>query len=171
MRGRTLLILMSSLILAAATPVSAVAGGGGTDRPFKGSGSAVSTFNFGTNPIPATDVGTAHFSHLGASTYTLDYTVAFSSATAFTVTGTGTVVAANGDMLFATLTGTGTLGGVFGIGQTTETAVAWVTTGGTGRFADASGTMVGPASSVVRSIVGTIGTSSQTFTVEGTISY
>ena len=116
-------------------------------------------------------MGTAHFSHLGKSAYTSHYTVTFSSATAFTVVGTATTVAANGDMLFSTLTGAGTLGGVFGVGQTTETAVVWTITGGTGRFADASGTMTGPASSVVLSIAGMTGTSSQTFAATGTISY
>ena len=171
MRERTLLIVLSSLVLGAAMPAAAVAGTGGTDRPIEGSGSATSTFDFGRFPIPATDVGTAHFSHLGKSTYISHYTVTFSSATAFTVAGTATTVAANGDMLFTALTGTGTLGGVFGVGQTTETALVSTITGGTGRFADASGTMTGPASSVVQSIAGTIGTSSQTFTAKGTISY
>ncbi len=171
MRERTWLIVMSSLVLAAAMPATAVARTGGTDRPIEGSGSATSTFDFGRVPIPATDVGTAHFSHLGKSAYTSHYTVTFSSATAFTVVGTATTVAANGDMLFSTLTGAGTLGGVFGVGQTTETAVVWTITGGTGRFADASGTMTGPASSVVLSIAGMTGTSSQTFAATGTISY
>lgn len=171
MRGRMLVILMSSLVLAAAAPVAAVARSGGTDRPLKGSGSATSTFDFGINPILATDEGTARFSHLGTTAYTVDYTITFSSATAFTVAGTGTIVAANGDLLFTTLTGTGALGGVFGIGQTTESTVVSTITGGTGRFAEASGTMTGTFSSVVLSIVGTTGTSSQTFTAEGTISY
>ena len=125
-------------------PAAAVARTGGTDRPIEGSGSATSTFDFGSFPIPATDVGTAHFSHLGKSTYTLHYVVTFSSATAFTVVGTATTVAANGDMLFSTLTGTGTLGGVFGVGQTTQTAVAQTITGGTGRFTDATGTVSRP---------------------------
>ena len=171
MRERMLLIAMSALVLAAALPAAAVAGPGGTDRPIVGSGSATSTFDFGRFPIPATDVGTAHLSHLGQSTYTSHYTVTFSSATAFTVAGTATFVAANGDMLFATLTGTGTLGGVFGVGQTTATTLVSTITGGTGRFADASGTMTGPASSVVLSIAGPTGTSSQTFSSKGTISY
>lgn len=63
------------------------------------------------------------------------------------------------------------LGGVFGVGQTSETTVVSTITGGTGRFADASGTLTATVSSVVVSVVGTAGTSSQTFTAKGTIGY
>jgi hypothetical protein len=171
MRGRTLLILMSSLALTVVAPAAAVAKQGGADRPLKGSGSGTTTFNFATNPFPSADEGTARISHLGKSTYSQDYLVTFTSATAFTVAGTATTVAANGDMLFATFTGTGELGGVFGVGQTAETTVVSTVTGGTGRFADASGTLTSTVSTVALSVVGTAGTSSQTFTARGTISY
>lgn len=171
MRGRTLLILMSLLALAVVAPSAAVAKRGGTDRPLKGSGSGTITFNFATNPFPASDVGTARFSHLGKSTFSRNFTITFTSATAFTVAGTETIVAANGDMVFSTFTGTGELGGVFGVGQTAETTVVSTITGGTGRFADASGTVTATISSVAVSVVGTAGTSSQTFTAKGRVSY
>jgi hypothetical protein len=49
--------------------------------------------------------------------------------------------------------------------------VVYTITGGTGRFAGASGTQIATVTSVIESIVGTTITSSQSFTRQGTISY
>jgi hypothetical protein len=49
-------------------------------------------------------------SHLGNGTYSLDFTIAPTGLTTFTVAGTQTLVAANGDQLFATFAdATGTM--------------------------------------------------------------
>jgi hypothetical protein len=149
----------------------ATAAPGGAERPATGFGSGTITYTFGTPPIHATEEGTAYLSHLGKSTYSLTNTITFTSATAFTVAGAETIVAANGDMLFATFTGNGELDGPFGVGQTSETTAVVTITGGTGRFANASGTLTSIVSSIVTSITGNVGTSSQTFAVSGAISY
>jgi hypothetical protein len=171
MTGRTLLILMSLLALAVVTPGAAVAAEGGTDRPLEGTGSGTLSFDFifGT-PIAATAEGTADFSHLGKSTYTQDYTITATSLTTYTLAGTETIVAANGDMLFATLTGAGD-NPSFVVGETFETPLVFTITGGTGRFVGASGTQTATFTTVIDSIAGTTITSSQTFTRQGTISY
>jgi hypothetical protein len=168
MRRRTLLILMSLLALAVVAPAAALAK---ADRPLKGRGSGTTTFDFGIVPIPGTAEGTARFSHLGKSTYSSEYTITFSSATAFTIAGTQTIVAANGDMLFATFTGTGNLDGPFGAGQSAENTLVSTISGGTGRFADASGTVTTTFFSAAFSVIGTTATSNQSLTARGRISY
>jgi hypothetical protein len=153
------------------TPGAAVAAQGGTDLPLEGTGSGTLSFNFifGT-PISATAEGTAHFSHLGMSTYTQDYTITATSPTTYTLAGTETIVAANGDMLVATLTGAGD-NPLFIVGETFETTVLFTIDGGTGRFLGASGTQTATFTSVIDSIAGTTITSSQTSTRQGTITY
>jgi hypothetical protein len=75
-------------------------------------------------------------------------------------------VAANGDEVFTTATGTGTM-------TATESELTLVSTitGGTGRFADASGTVTTKISSVTVSVVGSTATSHDTETHTGQISY
>ena len=170
MTGRTLLILMSLLVLAVVTPGAAVAAPGGTDRPLVGTGSGTLSFDFATSPIPATAEGTAHFSHLGQSAYSQSFAITATSLTTYALAGTETIVAANGDMLFATFTGAGE-NPAFVVGETFETPIVFTITGGTGRFAGASGTQTATFTSVIESIAGTTITSSQTFTREGVISY
>jgi hypothetical protein len=171
MSVRALLALTSLLAVAVVAPGAAVAKQGGADRPWKGSGSGTSTFNVAISPFPATGEGTARFAHLGKSTFSSNYTITLTGPTTFSVAGTQTIVAANGDMLFMTFTGTGVTTGAFGVGQTSETTVVYTVTGGTGRFADADGTLTGTISSEVVSIVGATATISQTFDTSGTIGY
>lgn len=171
MSVRALLVLVSLLALALVEPAAAAAKAGGTERPWKGSGSGTSTFSVATTPFPATGEGTARLSHLGKSTFSSNYTITLTGPSTFSVGGTQTIVAANGDMLFMTFTGTGVATGAFGVGQTSETTVVYTVTGGTGRFADASGTLTGTVSSEVVSLVGLTATSRQTFTARGAISY
>jgi hypothetical protein len=171
MRGRTLLILMSLLALAVVAPAAAVAKQGGTDRPLKGSGSGTTTVNVATTPFPGSTEGTARLSHLGKTSYSSNFAVTLTGPDTFTIAGTQTFVAANGDMLFLSFSGTGTFAGVFAPGQTTETRLSYAVTGGTGRFDDASGTLTGTVLGEVTSVVGATGTGPHTFTAEGRISY
>jgi hypothetical protein len=169
MNGRRLLVLTSLLVAFCATaPGVAAAKRGGTDRPVKGSGSSASTLDLST--LTATTQGSAIISHLGRTTFTLNQTITPTSATTFLQGGTATFVAANGDQLFATLTGSGTNTGL-GVGDTADLTTVFTITGGTGRFTDASGTLTGPAHVQVVSAVGTTLTSSDTFTLQGRISY
>jgi hypothetical protein len=79
--------------------------------------------------------GTGIASHLGKSTFEAISYVTVSAQPPFTVSGTRTITAANGDQLFTTFTGTSTpvVNGMNGA-DLVETI-----TGGTGRFANASG--------------------------------
>ena len=96
--------------------------------------------------------GTA--SHLGRFTVVADFTLNLAT---FTASGSVTFTAANGDVLTGTVTGRAMVGG--GIATVTETVTI---TGGTGRFAGATGTLT-----LVRRVVQATGTSSGT--IEGTI--
>jgi hypothetical protein len=169
---RTLLVLISLLAVAVIAPGAAVAKRGGTDRPWKGKGSGTITFNVATLPsFPASSEGTARFSHLGKTSYSSTFTITLTGPGAFSIAGTQTLVAANGDTLTLSFAGTGTLTGAFGPGQTSETDVTWTVTGGTGRFDDASGTLTGTVLTEIVSVVGTTATGTQTFRAKGKISY
>src|ERR687892_135935 len=155
---RTLLVLMSLLALAIVAPGAAVAKRGGTDRPWKGKGSGTTTLSIATTPFPGSTTGTARLSHLGKTSYSSTFGVTLTGPNTFTIAGTQTFVAANGDMLFLSFTGMGTFTGPFAPGQTTETTANYTVTGGTGRFDDASGTLTGTVLGEVASVVGATGT-------------
>jgi hypothetical protein len=114
----------------ASTAVSAVA----AETPFKGTISAVETSQV-VFPIASINrEGTGTATYLGKYTEhaTLRVNVLTGSAT-----GTATFTAANGDTLTASVVGQGTP-----TGPTTRSIVeVYTITGGTGRFADASGTL------------------------------
>jgi hypothetical protein len=168
---RTLLILTSFLALTVVAPGAAVAKHGGTDRPWKGKGSGTTTVNIGTNPLSGSTEGIARVSHLGKTSYSSSFTFTLTGLETFTIAGTQTLVAANGDELFLSFTGTGTFTGAFTPGQTSDVTVVYTVTGGTGRFDDASGTLTGTVSTELVSVVGPIGTGIHTFTARGKISY
>jgi hypothetical protein len=120
-----------ALVLALATlgPASALANAGGTDRPVKGAGSGtISLDQAGAFTGEAKGVS----GHLGNYTVHLEGTGAPTPEANFFGSGTATAVAANGDEFTGTVTVTTT-------GPTTTVVVK--VTGGTGRFADASGTL------------------------------
>lgn len=104
--------------------------------------------------------GTCQLSHLGRTTFSAVQTVTF-GATGSNITNVGTYTAANGDVLRATYSATGTFPDASGnvCFSGTETYA-----GGTGRFTDAMGTsqLAGCASVV---------TSTGAYELEGTISY
>jgi hypothetical protein len=97
-------------------------------------------------------VGTA--SHLGRFTVVADLTLNLATASG---SGTGTYTAANGDVLTTTATGQAVLAA--GIATVTETVTI---TGGTGRFAGATGSLT-----VVRRVVQATGVA--TGTIDGEI--
>jgi hypothetical protein len=168
MHARKLLLLTSVLALFVVAPGAAVAKPGGTDRPVNGSGTSTTTGDIATGAT--TTQGTAIISHLGKSTFAQDFTVTLTGPTTFTQTGTVTLTAANGDQLFATLSGGGTVGGL-AVGDTIDVSSVFTITGGTGRFADASGTLTSPVVATVVSLVGTTLSTSDVFTLQGRISY
>jgi hypothetical protein len=146
------------------SPASALAKAGGTDRPWTSSTTATATLDLVT--LSATSVGSGHAAHLGKVTQNPTIALTPTGPGTFTGAGTSTIVAANGDQLFGTFTETLTT-----TGPHPEFAFVITITGGTGRFADASGRMTGTGSSVITSAVGATVTSRQTFDSEGTITY
>ncbi|MEK6251842.1 MAG: hypothetical protein AABM43_07840 [Actinomycetota bacterium] len=151
------------LAVAALSPAAALGAAKGTDRPLKGTRTATSIVNLATGT--GTVDGTFRFTHLGKGIFYEEVTSTLTGNT-FVVTGTETFVAANGDKLFVTVAGTGTL-----TSTGTESTIVGTITGGTGRFADASGTFTATGVGVIVSVVGSIVTSTATHTPEGQISY
>jgi hypothetical protein len=147
---------MLAVVLAIAALSTGVALGSphGTDRPLKGSGSAVNTF-----AVNGTFVGegSAQITHLGRSSVHIEGVLTGATTSAFTTT----VVAANGDTL--TTSGTGAL-----TGPSTFANLETIT-GGTGRFAGASGTFTDTGTFVLDP--SNPNRVSLTFTLTGTISY
>jgi hypothetical protein len=161
------LIFLSSLVLAVAalSPATALGAANGTDRPVSGKTTSTTTVDLATGT--GISDGSGQLSHIGASTFHNDFSGFTVTGNTFTWTQTATIVAANGDEIFATAVGTGTL-----LPNNTSVATLVSTiTGGTGRFADASGTLTSSISSVIVSVVGTMITSNDTETHTGQISY
>ena len=146
-------------------PGSRAGGGKGTDRPLKGSSTGSLTVSLATGA--ATSSFTGNISHLGAITGGDIATLTATGPATFTYAGTDILEAANGDELFSTFTGSG----VFTSATTIQSTQANTITGGTGRFADASGTFTITISSVIVSISATSETTDNTDTFNGQISY
>jgi hypothetical protein len=159
---RRFTIFLALLAVAALSPAAALGKAGGTDRPVRGTSTSTTTVNLATGT--GISDGSGQVSHLGAFTFHNDFTGFTVTGDTFSWTQTATIVAANGDEIFATAVGTGTL-------STGEATLVSTFTGGTGRFADASGTLTTRISSVIVSQVGTTITSEDTETHTGQISY
>jgi len=127
------------VVVSAAPPASA-ATAKGTTRPFEGS----LTLTLAAEPefLPPSTVsvhftGTGTATHLGRFTATFDVLIDVANEPLETSSGSLTMRAANGDSLFGDVTGHATVDG------DVTTIVETVTvTGGTGRFAGATGTFV-----------------------------
>ena len=172
MRFKHLLITCTAMLLALAVVAPGVAAGkaGGTDRPVKGTLSGSTTTDTATGL--GTGQGTGNISHLGKVTYTQNLTATVTGPTTVALSGTGTLVAANGDQVFYTFTGTATPPSLVpAVGQTIPVTFDTTITGGTGRFADASGTVTTTGQAVIVSVAGTTFSSRDTTTLEGRISY
>ena len=122
---------MAALFLAAALP-GAMAG----ETPFKGSFEAVETHAVQFPILTVAGIGTGNATQLGKFTMTYDAEVNL-----LTHVGIGTVefIAANGDRVFADILGQSTPTGTPNVVSIVEILTI---TGGTGRFADATGTVI-----------------------------
>lgn len=130
-------LILCGLVLALVplSPASAAAKAGGTDRPVKGTASGTATGTLGARLGITIDLaGVA--THLGKYTVHVD-AVGVISGGEVVGDGTFTVVAANRDQL----TGTATFTAPLPTGEVHTTTAFLTITGGTGRFADASGTI------------------------------
>ena len=166
-RHKPILVVGLVLALAALSPATSLAKAGGTDRPLKGTASGTTTLDTSTVPFPATGEGTSRMAHLGTGTYSLDYTFTPGAPGTFTVAGTAEFVAANGDRLFTSFSGTGHNTSP----SRSVTRVHSTITGGAGRFEGASGSFTTRVVTTGVSVVGTTVTADQTLTSHGHISY
>jgi hypothetical protein len=159
-------VFLTGLVLAVAatSPSAALAAAHGTDRPLTGTNNGTGTLNLDTGAQTVNFSG--HLSHLGADTGHADLTITFTSDSTFTYTGTRTFVAANGDEVFSAVTGSG-----MSTPPSSESTETDTITGGTGRFAGATGTYTNTVSSVIVSVIGTTVTTRVTAAVQGQISY
>jgi hypothetical protein len=158
-------VILAVLAVAALTPVAALGKANGTDRPVKGKSSSTTTVDLATGT--GSVEGSGHLSHFGRFSFTNDITsFTLTGPDSFTLTLTAVLVAANGDEVYTTATGTGTL-----TPTGSETTLVSTITGGIGRFADASGTLTSRIRGVTVSAVGTSVTTSDTETHKGRISY
>ena len=123
----------------------------------------ITTVNLTTGA--GTQVSSGHLFHLGAVTGSGVQQFALVGSNGFSFTETSTTIAANGDKLFTTASAIGTFGPPI-----TSMAVDTIA-GGTGRFADVSGTFTVTAVSTSVSIIRSIETVTSTSTLRGTISY
>ena len=135
MRRKAIMIAGLILALGVLAPVGALGKAGGTDRPFKGTASGNVTVRLGAPLHLTIDINgvATHFgkyrTHIDA-----DGTIIGGEVVAH---GTFTIVAANGDRQ----TGTTTITGPLPSGNVHVSTAVLTITGGTGRFADASGTI------------------------------
>lgn len=151
------LSLLAGLALAISIllPGSALAAVGGSDLPVTGSQAGSCVFNLVTLQGHCVTIGPA--SHFGMSTMEADVQLT-GLTSGSSESGTWTLTVANGDQMFGTETGT------LGLGT-------WVSSGGTGRFADASATFFDTSQMTLVSVEGVIGTFAVEVTVVGRLSY
>jgi hypothetical protein len=116
----------------------------------------------GALSIDATEVET----HLGNTRFQAEGTLVPTGASTFSVSGSYTKVAANGDHLFGTFTGTGVL-----TPTGSESIVHNTISGGTGRFEGAGGTSTSTVRSTTISFDGVTVVTRAEWTTTGEISY
>lgn len=124
--------LASALVVGVLGPGGALAAVGGSNLPVKGSASG--TFSFDPLTAQAHIVGSGEMTHFGRVTFNEDTQYVFTSPTTFIGYSTQSLTAANGDQVFLTGVVNGTLTDST---HATETG-DWTSTGGTGRFMDAT---------------------------------
>jgi hypothetical protein len=156
--------LLASLLLGVGllSPASALAGAGGSNLPLMGRSTGVVSYDDSTFQFTSSNSGV--LSVLGAFTASLSGQLGpTNDPNEYSLAGTGTDVAANGDELFGTVNGTGA-------NSTSTGTYVFTITGGTGRFADATGSYtVTFAIHLPNSIVGTIVSNPVTATFHGSI--
>ena len=162
---RRFTIILALLAVAAVSPAAALGKAKGTDRPSSGKSSSTTTVDLATGT--GSVEGSGQLSHIGRFTFTNDITsFTLTGGDGFTFTLTAVIVAANGDEIYTTATGTGTL-----TATGSEATLVSTITGGTGRFADASGTLTTAITSEIVSAVGSTLTTADTEIHKGRISY
>jgi hypothetical protein len=166
-------IIMALLGVAALSPAAALGNAKRTDQSSRGASSSTTTVDLATGK--GSVAGRGRLSQLGRFSFTNDITsFKLTGPDTFSLRLTAILVAANGDRVCTTATGKGTLTAT-GKGTLTatgsKTTLVSTITGGTGRFARASGTTTSRISSEIVSTVGTTLTTRDTETHTGRMSY
>jgi hypothetical protein len=162
---RLFVVVVLAIGVLGLTATPSLAAQGGTDRPLKCEFASTINANFLTGV--ATVDQTFRCTHLGNGTSHQDTTGSPTGPNTAFNTGTATYVAANGDQLFTTVEGIVTFAPN---GDSTATFVDTIT-GGTGRFAHASGTFTRTGVAELVSFAFPIATSTGSGPGEGQISY
>ncbi len=166
---KKLIAALAALAVMALAPATALGAKGGTDRPYK---VGVSVSTVATNVSPTEGIvefaGTVRGTHIGTGTIEGTGTTTLTGETTFDYSAEYTITAANGDQLFATDVGTGTVDPADGSAVIDITGTI---TGGTGRFEGASGSYTGTISNVVAAGAPPVVTYDSTASALGTISY
>jgi len=123
-------------------------------------GDYVTTAEFFGGPAVQRITGYGQASHLGESMFVANAIVNFGVLPPFPFTGTATFTAANGDQFFTQFRGLNTPTGP----GTSRGDISHTIIGGTGRFANATGTLTGIA-------LVTVGSPTNTVSYEGWINY
>jgi hypothetical protein len=131
MKQNIIYLQMAALFLAAALPGAVAA-----EMPFKGSFQAVETHAVQFPTLTVTGIGAGNATQLGKFTMTYDAVVNLSTRVGI---GSFEFIAANGDRVFADSLGQSTQTGTPNVVSIVEILTI---TGGTGRFADATGTVI-----------------------------
>lgn len=163
-RGAITLTGIAALAVATLSPSAALAAAHSTTRHLTGRDEGTFTLNLVTGE--AIGHASGYISPLGADTAHDDLTFTFTSASTFSYTGARTFALRNGE-LFAAITGSGTLTSP----STAESTEHDTITGGTGRFAEASGTLKETIRSVTVKVTATSQTALITIALKGQISY
>ena len=147
-------------ILLAVPVMSAIGKPAAPSRPLDGSCQTAFAF---TGPESVHIEGTCHYSHLGLTTSVAEQTIVLLPDGTLHIANTAVYTAANGDKLFSIFVGTGVFTATGGVSFSgTETYY-----GGTGRFADATGSATLVGSAEFTSPSAGVGQ----YSVEGTVSY
>ena len=147
---RLILLASLALVVAGLVPTSALPGADGTNLPFKGTFTGPGSLDTGSGRLQAHLVG--EFTHFGRATLAEDIQVVPIGPGAFSWSGNWTMTAANGDRVAGTSTGSG----AFTDPTHSSWSVDFVSTTGTGRFADAVLTFHSDAVATTTSVVGTL---------------
>ena len=161
-RTLALLLAVAGAGLAAA-PVLAVAAPGGTERPISGTAAGRNAISLATGTF--TDDATGLVSHLGRTSFHIEGSFGLAGS-GVTVSGLMTATSASGDRLSGDFHGAGTAGA-----GTIEIAATFTPTGGTDRFADASGSLSGTIHEQILSLDGGVLTNATESRFSGKLSY
>ena len=163
MRGRLAVLLAVATAGLIAAPTSAVAACDGTSRPVFGTASGTNAINLATGTF--TSDATGRVSHLGRTSFHIQGTFGI-TAPGVTVSGLMTLTSASGDRLTGAFQGSGTIGA-----GTIEITATFRPSGGTGRFAHASGLLSGTVHERILSMTGGILSNATEFRFSGRLSY